>query len=377
MKKSDQHILKIAIDCRDLQIAKTGSKTYLNELLNAFRLSNFTDVRIIEIHPTKQLEFSNTVLGKIKKHFSFLIWKQIILPFKAVKTNADILLCTDYFLPSIKWGLKHVVVFHDAFFWEYSAHYNRFWLKLFHYWAVPSAKRADAVIVPSNHVKKKLEDFMGIVEDHLKVVYEAPKIFEHTTASVNTENAFMHLKPYLLHVGGFNKHKNLPRLVNAFREAITGNSENWHLVLVGGRGSSAYDDDTAAVKKLIEKYKLQNRVHLTGYVNDDILQDYYLSASGYVFPSYNEGFGLPILEAMKFGLPVAAANNTCLPEIAGDAAIYFDPFNINEMVVALEKIMLHHDEINHSIGNHSLVLKRYSWERSALEITDICRALAD
>jgi glycosyltransferase involved in cell wall biosynthesis len=365
----------VGIDCRDLLIAKTGTKTYLSELLKAIGDKEVEDIRFFELKPLLKTIQSRSLFVKIVMHLQFIYWKQIVLPLLAKIKNCDILICTDYFLPSLKFGVKHIVVFHDAFFWEYPSHYNWLWLKMFHNWAVPTALRADNILVPSNHTKQRLISFLSIDPHRLYVVYEAPKTFDPTSISSENVNTRKSIQPYLLHVGAMSKHKNLPFLIKAFKKAASSTDENWKLVLVGGPGNSKNDDSSVQVKNTIEEEGLREKVIIVGYCDDAELLVYYNHASGYVFPSYNEGFGLPILEAMKFNLPIAASNNTCLPEIGGIGAIYFDPFAIDETVVAIQKIMHKDEEVVKTIQHQPAVLAQYSWNKAALDISTICRNL--
>lgn len=364
--------IRVGLDCRDLFIATTGSKTYLSELISTSMNMKNVQVEFVELYPFLPMLNIKGGLGKIFKHIAFIVWKQFFLPLRAYFKNCDVLICTDYFLPSYKWGKKHIAVFHDAFFWEYPQHYNRFWLRLFHLWAVPAAKRADCILVPSHYAKSRLMQFMHLSDDRFTVVYEAPKSFSMTVHS--QESFLMGILPsakYLLHVGVLNKHKNLTSLVKSFKTALSPNDPDWHLVLIGAASKSQFDDDSIAISEAIEALGLTRQVHLLGYVNDDVLAQYYSKASGYIFPSYNEGFGLPLLEAMKFGLPIAAADNTCLPEIGKHAAIYFDPHNVSDIAKSIKKIMAKDQDVMDSLTHQEAVLSNYTWEKAVLEISAI------
>ena len=206
-------------------------------------------------------------------------------------------------------------------------------------------------------------------------ISEAPKTFDLKITSTENEKNIKSFQPFLLHVGTLSKHKNIPFLIKAFRKALVSTHENWKLILVGVPGHSKNDDDSIQIKDAIEEEGLSDKVILVGHCSDAELMTYYSEASGYVFPSYNEGFGLPLLEAMQFNLPIAAANNTCLPEIGKEAAIYFDPFNMDETVHAIQKIFHADEEVIKSISNQPSVLAQYSWNKAALEISNICLGL--
>jgi len=361
----------IGIDCRDLQVATSGTKTYLVEIVKALQENEeSTGVRIVLIKPFLPVITGKSDLSKAFKHIQFFCWKQISLPIHAMLKSCHVLICTDYFAPCITPGFKNIVVFHDAFFWEYPKHYNRFWLQLFKWFAIPAAKNAAKIIAPSNYAKKQILQYLQVPENHIEVVYEAPKAFSQTSSSLTNFNTPS--VPYLLHVGVLSKHKNLPRLIDAFAEFLKTAQSPIHLLLVGGKSASVFDDDYQAIQAAITKHQLINAVTLTGYVSELYLNDIYKHAVAYVFPSYNEGFGLPMLEAMSYHLPIAAANNTCLEEVGGAGAIYFNPFNTQEITAALHVLLYHKTRIKACLDAQDAVLQQFSWKKAANEIKNIC-----
>src|SRR5690606_20379164 len=115
--------ITVGVDIRDLRIAKTGSKTYLEEIYNQFKSNNY-DCRFVFFDTSIPVYTGRYKIFKLIEHIRFLVWKQLILPIKAYRNNCDILFCTDYFLPYFTPGFKTAVVFYDSFFYEYSGHYN-------------------------------------------------------------------------------------------------------------------------------------------------------------------------------------------------------------------------------------------------------------
>ena len=305
---------KIAIDTRDLQKSKTGTFTYLKALCDEFS----SNPEVLFITYPLAVYTGSSYLGKALEHLLFFLWKQCYLPFYCLINGVDALLCTDYFLPLLPLPAKKFVVFHDAFFFEQPAHYNGFWLRLFHYLAVPAAKNAEAVIVPTEYVKNRLLHFIPALK-RVDVITEGPKSLPEATGESRFD------KPYLLHIGTLDHRKNLLRLVQAFE------SLDWDGLLVLAGESPAYSGSNgrAALEQKIDDLGVQDRVLLVGRVSDQELANLYRHAHAYVFPSLNEGFGLPLVEAMQQGLPCAAANNTALPEVGGDAVLYFDPYEVS------------------------------------------------
>jgi glycosyltransferase involved in cell wall biosynthesis len=375
MKKT----LTIGIDCRDLLKASTGTKTYLSELIEQFKQYPASSVRFIYLHDPLPVLAGKSYLHKFLEHILFFVWKQIVLPVKAFSKGCDIVFCTDYFLPLVRLHFKTVVVFHDAFFWEYPTHYNRIWLRLFHAIAVKGAKKAERIIVPSNYSLGTISNYLQLPKQHFRVVYEAGKSLEKKIKSPATHPiAGLEGTPYFLHVGAFNQHKNLVRLIEAFEMVRQAHPQALiHLILVGQAGGSVFSDDSLAIKAAIKKYGLSNFVHLPGYMSDEDVSTLYQHALAYVFPSYNEGFGLPALEAMAFQLPVIAANNTCLPEICKDGAIYFDPFNIAGMALQMGSLLNNEPERKRIVEKQIAVAANYSWQKSANEIMQVFTEIAE
>jgi len=168
-----------------------------------------------------------------------------------------------------------------------------------------------------------------------------------------------HKKPYLLYVGNAYPHKNLENLILAFRK-IKQDNFDLQLVLVGG--------DDYFYKKL---KKNNNDVIFTGFIKDEDLNVLYNNAALYVFPSLYEGFGLPPLEAMKRGVPVASSNATCLPEVLGDAAIYFNPLDVDDMAEKIKKALLDEGLRKNLIQKGFEQIKKYSWQKMARETLEV------
>jgi len=171
--------------------------------------------------------------------------------------------------------------------------------------------------------------------------------------------------PYLLCVGNAYPHKNLERLLQAFK-IILKDSPDLSLVLVG-RIDYFYN-------RLQEKVKglgLENKVIFTDRVSDKMLSDLYKNALVYVFPSLSEGFGLPGLEAMKQGLPVVCSNQGSLPEIYGQAAVYFNGENVGEIAQTILQVFSDSNLRENMKKQGYLQVKKYSWQRCAQETLEI------
>jgi glycosyltransferase involved in cell wall biosynthesis len=355
----------VGVDVRDLQISKSGVKTYLEELCKEFAKPDEA-IEFFFIRNRIPVYTGSNPWGKLLEHFRFQLWKQIILPIKAKWKGCDIMFCTDFFVPVFSWGIKTVPVFHDAFFWEYPHHYNQYWRTLFIQLGLRAAKKSAFIITPTKYTQEQIAHYSGIAREKIIPIHEGPKRFE------GSQNANPIGKPYILHIGTAEKRKNLPFLIKAFHELINTADvtipPHLCLVLAGQFTNKSTINDAPAIMATIEALALNDRVILTGYLPDEAIPAYYTHAACYVFPSLNEGFGIPILEAFQYGTPVLIANNSCLPEVAGDAALTFDPTDQAALVAQLKTILTNQILRETLIAKGKERVKQFTWESAAAEI---------
>lgn len=364
--------MRIGIDIRDLKTATTGQKTYLEELCNAFVQFSGPDYQFYFLDTVVPTFKGNSKITKLLEQVSLHFWKQFVLPVKAAIKRCDILLCTDYFVPYAHLGFKTVAVFHDAFFFENKEHYHPLFIWLFRRIALPSAARCSYIIVPSDYAKKQIHRYYReLPADKLVTIYEGPKTlskeYEPANHATILSKLGIHEKKYLLHVGVMNKRKNIPFLINAYKQLLE-NGNDYKLVLAGSLNTSQYIDDSAKILNTIAQNNLQQQVVLTGYLSDEELAVVYQHAFLYVFPSLNEGFGLPIVEAFAYGVPVIVSNNTCLPEIGADAVLTFDPFDETDLVAKMQAVIGSADLRKSLQQKGKERLQDFSWKRTAIEM---------
>ncbi|MGB4400722.1 MAG: glycosyltransferase family 1 protein, partial [Daejeonella sp.] len=299
--------LVVGVDIRDLRIAKTGTGTYLKELCREFKKLESPEVKFLFFDTGIGVYTGETKVLKILEHVRLQVWKQIQLPFKAWFNGCGVLFCTDNIVPYTQLGYKTIPVIHDAFFFENPDHYNRIWLWFYKNLAIPAARKSAFVITPTKYATERIHHYTGISMDKLITVCEGPKSFE--TAEVISSEGSKVLNEfdfedgaYILHVGIMDKRKNIPALIYAFKK-LKDDGYSGKLVLVGKADSVKLNSDAQAIGKAISENKLANEIVLTGYLPDEDLSTVYKSAMMYVFPSTNEGFGIPILEAFRHRLP--------------------------------------------------------------------------
>jgi glycosyltransferase involved in cell wall biosynthesis len=367
---------KIGLDTRDLKLATTGTKTYLTELINELKKSEDDSFKLVMFGSVWPPYWGNNLLGKVFEHVSFFIWKQITLPVKTLFSNADVLICTDYYLPLVKLKAKHIVVFHDALFFDHPEYYNPIWLKWFKLIAVNGALKADAVVVPSQFSYERLSMHLPSLKSNMQVVYQGPKSNEDKSALSDASKKAMGKignTPYILHVGGLEKRKNLPFLIKALKEIRK--QVDVKLLLVGRPNPKIFNNSHEEIMKTIDSCGLEQDVIFTGYVPDKDLPKLYKNSILYVIPSTYEGFGIPILEAFQQEVPVVVANNSCLQEIGGDAVAAFSPFIEEELVQIAVELITKESSRNELIQKSKQRLKHFRWEASANDFKNIAQNL--
>ena len=223
------------------------------------------------------------------------------------------------------------------------------------------ARKSRLIITASEFVKTDIARFAGISPDKITVTYEAADKITAPAASLKNLSG----KEFLLYVGRPTPHKNLERLLEAMKILI---EKHPGLVLVlAGKTDKNYEK----LRSFARKENLTSQVLFTDYVGEGQLRWLYENTAAYVFPSLSEGFGLPGLEAMAHGAPVVASNATCLPEIYGSAAHYFNPLDTNDMANKIDEVLSDDKLRSKLITNGHDRAKKYSWRRMATQTLEI------
>lgn len=230
--------------------------------------------------------------------------------------------------------------------------------------------RAQHIIAPTRYTAADITKFYHVPKSRITVTYESvdtKRFFYKPTAypQENVLDKYGVKRPYIMYTGVSRYHKNLEGLLVAF-SLLRSMGFPHQLVLVGKK-----DNNHSFVEETIERLQLANDVVQTGFVADSDLLHLYAGAVAYVFPSFYEGFGLPGLEAMAAGTPVLASQTSCLPEVYGDAAIYFDPASPNDMANAIARV-LRDTNLQQDMRKKGLEhVTRFSWEKMARETLDV------
>jgi glycosyltransferase involved in cell wall biosynthesis len=298
----------------------------------------------------------------------FKIWFNYSVTRALKKYKADVFYSPDGFL-SLKTELRQIAVIHDINFEHYPADLPkspRVYLRKF----FPKfAEKAHHIITVSEASKQDICTTYGQPADKITVSWNgASEVFcpisEEEKQKIRDE--FTDGKPFLLFVGALHPRKNLKRLLEAYSRVVRSDpASEYQLVIVGEAlwKRSGFDTDfDGAIKQ---------RVHFTGHLELEKLALVMASATVFTFVPYFEGFGIPLVEAMRSGTPILAGNRTSLPEVGGDAVLYCDPFDVQDIAEKLTQILsdsaLRESLIQKGIERSKL----FSWDESAEKVWDV------
>lgn len=302
------------------------------------------------------------------------LWTQIRLSWEIFLNPPDVLFVPAHCLPLIC-GTKSVITIHDLGFKRFKKAYSlgqRLYTSFVYWWAV---KYADKIIVPSEFTKKELTELYTIKKEKITVIHEGYDnkrfylIQDRKKADLILEK-YKIKRPYFLYVGRLETKKNTAGLIKAYNKLCTLNSNVPQLVLVGkpGYGYKKIRNQSSGCRK-------NKNIKEIGYVDNDDLVFLYSGAEAFIFPSFYEGFGLPVLEAMACGCPVLASNAGSVPEVGGQAALYFSPNNTDSLVKAIEKIMKDKG-FKEKLKEKGLKrIKDFSWEKCAQETIKVFHSI--
>src|ERR1035441_4365383 len=277
-------------------------------------------------------------------------------------------------LPGIP--MRHsVATFHDLFVMT-GAYSTPEFRARFSAQARDAAERADAVIAVSQFTASQVVSLLGVDASKIHVVHHGIRHLAEQSAEQSSEQSSEQSaepgsappgrEKVILNVGAIQKRKNIARLVEAFETL----PPPWQLVLAGSRGYGAEE-----ILARIEKSPARDRIRVTGYVSAPDLAGWYARAAIFAFPSLDEGFGMPVLEAMAAGVPVIASNRSALPEVAGDAAVLVDPESSEALGSALRELTINVDWCRELARRGTARARMFTWEKAVRETWDVYRAV--
>ncbi len=333
-------------------------------------------------------------------HFPFF-WTQLRMSWEMLIHGPKILFIPSHTLPRIH-PKKSIVTIHDIGFERERRLYNQgrmgpesaigckvlnVLVKLFtfgkyganildyHSWSTQFAlKHAKKIITVSNFSKKEITEIYNAKEEKIKVIYNG--FNKYLYKKINDQekikrglNKYDIESPFIFYVGRLEKKKNTPALVEAYAIMREENPEIKEKLILVGDASHGYDE----VGYQIREFNLVDEVIITGWIPEVDMPYIYNGATAFIFPSRYEGFGIPILQAMACGTPIAASCSASIPEIAQGAAIFFSPNDVRLMAEVMAKVILDKQLRQELVEKGYERVKEFSWEKCAREtLEEIC-----
>lgn len=299
------------------------------------------------------------------------VWANLCVPLVTYREHFDLYHAVDNLSLPLFWPkgkTRYVLTIHDLIPLVFPngvrarhRHYFRFAIRRL-------LRIADAIIVDSESTKSSMLERFSVPEEKLNVVYLGVDRFRFQP--VNDQERIREVcqrygigeNPYILFVGNIEPRKNLSSLIHAYAKLVKSRKcqHQIRLVIAGSVGHVVGD-----VLSLPSRCGVGDQVILPGIIRDDDLPALYSGASLFVFPSYYEGFGFPVLEAMSCGVPVVASNASSLPEIAGDAALLVDPHRQDDLCQAMQRVLTDEGLRQEMKQKGFARVELYSWEKTA------------
>jgi len=373
--------MRIGIDATPILKQRVGVGSYVFNLIKNLSIIDHDNQYVLFY--CSHLDIKDKILKLENPNFESRI---IRFPTKIMK-----LLWATVGLPKVDWMVGEVDLYHSSAFYLNAQSQGKSLLTIhdLNFLALPKftlwsgrwhyafkikdyAQKADAIMAVSQSSKNEIIKHLKIPEEKIYVVYEGcSQVFRPLPESEEiqeTKEKYNIKGDFIFYVGTLEPRKNLKGLIQAYAQSRA--KDDFLLVLAGGKGWKYKD-----IFRLVRKSKLEERVVFTGYVPDSDLPALYSSASLFVYPSFYEGFGLPPLEAMACGIPVIVSHTTSLPEVVGDAGIYVDPFDIEQISFSIDTV-LSDTRLCQTLREKGLKrAKLFSWEKTARETLKLYQQL--
>lgn len=348
----------------------TGTEYYSRELIKGLTFIDEENKYILYagLEPPEELK-------KLPANFSWRIvrfkylWTMIRFSWEFIfRKRNEVLFVPAHVIPLIS-PKKTIVTIHDVAYVQHKEAFSRF-AQLYHRFALSMARRkAKLVITDSMASKKDIAEIGRIPLEKIKVIplgYDKNLYYPEKRKKTT--------KPYIYTIGRIEEKKNILNILKAFK-ILKENYQIPHQLIFAGRPGYGYQDIKEYWNNLPEEIKRQ--IQELGYIPINKMASLMRQADIFLFPSFFEGFGMPILDAMASGVPVVTSNVSSCPEVAGDAAIQVDPYNVNEIVKAVLDFV-NNQKLKEEYTKKGLEqANKFSWERCARETLAAIREVDD
>lgn len=350
--------MKIAINAVAASNEKrTGIEEYAYQLLKYFAKIDFENQFVLYIHKKQKnnLDFSLPANFQIKQLNAPFMWSQTRLAFELLKNKPDIFFSPSQVVPFL-YVKKSIVTVHGLEYEYFPECYPMWFVQYLRYFTKYALKKACKIISVSANTKQDLIKIYKGNANKIEVIHHG--VDKQNICPLTGERIFKN--KYILYIGRIEIKKNIANLVRSFAILKKKYVCSHKLVLIGGKGYGWQE-----IYKEISHSEYKNDIILAGYIEQEEKYKILKEADVFVFPSFYEGFGIPVLEAMSVGVPVIAANNSSLIEVCGDAASLVDCNNADVLANSMYNLIADKNFRKNLIENGFKNIERFSWEECA------------
>ncbi len=352
----------------------TGIGRYIESLAKAYarKYQGIDELQVVglngqNISAVKMLHLSRS----LERSFNRIFFEQWLFRSRLSPLSYDVVHFPDYQVPVVRRVPSAVMTIHDMVAFKYPSMFPKAQSLMKRQLMAQSVKVAKRVIVPSQTTANDLQDILHVPQERIAVI---PHGVEPVQAEGAPEKRPARERPYFLAVGTIEPRKNFEGLIHAFSLFVHENHLSDHVdLLIAGKKGWLYEP----VLEAPHKWNVRDRVFLLEYVSKDELRTLYQNALALVYPSFYEGFGFPVLEAMAYGTPVISSTQGALQEVCGDAALLADPADFEAFSQHMTEIW-EDGELRISLGqkgrDHA---KCYTWEATAERTREVYLQVAD
>lgn len=331
--------MKIGYDAKRIYANNTGLGTYSRTLINRLLQYYPNNDYLLFVH---QKYYQNTIFKYseytertiVSEHFNDKLWRRKAISEDLKNASIQLFHGLSNEIPELPDHIKKIVTIHDVMYKKLPKTFSFIDRQLYHYKTKKAIEKADAIITVSQNTKEDIIEIYGTPSDKIEVIYPTwNKEYEHECGYALKEDFLQKNRlpaDFILFVGSISKRKNFINVLKAF---VLPENADKNLVVVTQGG-----DEFDKAESYIYQKGLENRVYILKNVLWYELPIIYHLSQGLIYPSLYEGFGLPILEALVCGKPVITSNTSSMPEVGGDACIFINPNNVEEMSAAVNFI---------------------------------------
>ncbi|HCW93690.1 MAG TPA: hypothetical protein DHM44_08400 [Flexistipes sinusarabici] len=368
--------IKFGIEAKILSDAPAGIGRYVAELCR--NLTDDPDLSLVIYSPSAfntelidKLDNVKLVAGSVKNPVGKQLWLEFVLPFLLKRDEIDVFWAPAHRMPYfVSSKIPKILTVHDLC-WKIAPETMKKTTRLLDSYKMPVAlRKADIITAPSNSTAEDIARTFGISKKDVDIIPPASGLQNVDTDDSIISKYGLERKKYIVFVGTLEPRKNLKRLLKAYSLLEDSVKNDYKLVIAGAGGWCG-----VKLSDIVSQLNLDKNVIITGQLGDGMLASIYANAYFLVFPSLYEGFGIPIVEAMSFGVPVLTSEVSSMPEVAGDSAIFVDPFDeypiYKGILELIENKMLYEKLAAGAVESASV----FSWQKSANKLAHLIKKM--